>query len=118
MKEPRKLPFIPGKPAAEVESELRFHLEHRIQANIAAGMTPDEARQAAVERFGDVEGEESERNGEDGERREVLELIGVVRRLIERFGGRGAPACTPVDLEIRHPRQGAGDEDPDADADQ
>jgi len=56
MKEPRKLPFIPGKPAAEVESELRFHLEHRIQANIAAGMTPDEARQAAVERFGDVEG--------------------------------------------------------------
>jgi putative ABC transport system permease protein len=60
MKEPKKLPFIPGKPAAEVESELQFHLEHRIQANIAAGMTPDEARQAAVERFGDVEGVQEE----------------------------------------------------------
>jgi putative ABC transport system permease protein len=56
MKEPRRIPFIPGKPDAEVESELRFHLDERIQANIAAGMSPDDARKAAVERFGDVKG--------------------------------------------------------------
>ena len=56
MKEPRKLPFIPGSADSEVDSELRFHLEHRIQANIAAGMSPDEARRAAEERFGDVKG--------------------------------------------------------------
>ncbi len=56
MNEPRKLPYVPGKPDAEVDSELRFHLEQRIEANIAAGMSPDEARLAAVERFGDVEG--------------------------------------------------------------
>ena len=56
MKDPRKIPFIPGKPGAEVDSELRFHLEERIQANIAAGMNPDDARRAAVERFGDVAG--------------------------------------------------------------
>src|SRR5688572_1450464 len=55
MNEPRKLPYVPGKPDAEVDSELRFHLDERIQANIAAGMSPDEARRAAVERFGDVE---------------------------------------------------------------
>ena len=55
MKQPRKLPYVPGKPDAEVDSELRFHLEERIRANIAAGMSPDEARRAAVERFGDVE---------------------------------------------------------------
>jgi putative ABC transport system permease protein len=63
MKAPKKLPFIPGKPAAEVDSELRFHLEQRIQANIEAGMSPDEARRVAMERFGDVEGvrEECER---------------------------------------------------------
>ena len=54
MKEPRKLPYVPGKPGAEVDSELRFHLEERIRANIAAGMSPDEAQRAAVERFGDV----------------------------------------------------------------
>lgn len=56
MKEPRKLPFIPGRPEAEVDSELRFHLDQRIQANVAAGMSPEEARRAAEERFGNVEG--------------------------------------------------------------
>ena len=56
MKEPRKIPFVPGKPEKEVESELRFHLEARIQANLAAGMSPEEARAAAMERFGDVAG--------------------------------------------------------------
>jgi putative ABC transport system permease protein len=56
MKEPRKIPFVPGKPEKEVDSELRFHLEARIQANIAAGMSPEQARKAAMERFGDVDG--------------------------------------------------------------
>jgi putative ABC transport system permease protein len=56
MKEPRKIPFVPVPPKKEVDSELRFHLEERIKANIAAGMTPEEARHAAIERFGDVEG--------------------------------------------------------------
>jgi putative ABC transport system permease protein len=56
MKEPRKIPFVPSQPETEVDSELRFHLEARIQANIAAGMSPEQARQAAMERFGDVAG--------------------------------------------------------------
>src|SRR4051812_36226847 len=47
--------FVPKKPAAEVDSELAFHLEQRIQANIAKGMSPDAARRAALERFGDVD---------------------------------------------------------------
>src|SRR5687768_16689861 len=56
MKEPRKIPFVPVTPEKEVDSELRFHLEKRIQANIAAGMSPEQATQAAIERFGDVAG--------------------------------------------------------------
>ena len=56
MKEPRKILHVPGKADAEVDSELRFHLDERIRANIAAGMSPDEARRAALERFGDVDG--------------------------------------------------------------
>src|SRR5689334_18876722 len=56
MKEPKKLPYVPGKAQSEVDSELRFHLEERIQANIAAGMSPEQARLAAVERFGNVDG--------------------------------------------------------------
>ncbi len=47
---------VPPKPEAEVDDELRFHLEQRIQSYIASGMTPDAARRAALERFGDVKG--------------------------------------------------------------
>ena len=35
---------VPPKPEAEVDDELRFHLEQRIRAYIASGMTPDAAR--------------------------------------------------------------------------
>lgn len=37
----------------EVEAELRFHVQMRTDANIEAGMTPDEARLAARKSFGD-----------------------------------------------------------------
>jgi hypothetical protein len=45
----------PDEIAREVESELRFHIEMRTQANIAEGMTPDEAQRAARQSFGDFE---------------------------------------------------------------
>ena len=35
-----------------LDEELRFHLEARIQDNLRAGMTPEEARQDALRRFG------------------------------------------------------------------
>ena len=41
--------------AREVETELRFHIEMRTRANIEAGMTPDEARSAALQSFGDFD---------------------------------------------------------------
>ncbi|HEY7396638.1 MAG TPA: ABC transporter permease [Gemmatimonadaceae bacterium] len=47
--------FMPKKPAAEVDIELQFHLEQRIQANVARGMSPEAARLAALERFGNVD---------------------------------------------------------------
>ena len=39
----------------EIEQELLFHLEQSTMANIAAGMTPDEARRQAMIEFGGVE---------------------------------------------------------------
>ncbi|HEY4217119.1 MAG TPA: ABC transporter permease [Gemmatimonadaceae bacterium] len=48
--------FVPAKPEAEVDDELRFHLERRIQQFIDRGMSPDDARRAALERFGDMKG--------------------------------------------------------------
>ena len=45
----------PDEIADEVEEELRFHVQKRTQANIEEGMTPDEARVAAQQSFGDFE---------------------------------------------------------------
>ena len=39
----------------ELNRELRFHLEQEMEANLAAGMAPAEARLAAVRRLGGVE---------------------------------------------------------------
>ena len=39
----------------DLDSELRFHLEREIAANIAAGMSPSHAREAALREFGGVD---------------------------------------------------------------
>lgn len=51
----RDLRFVTPKPEAEVDDELRFHLEQRIKAYIASGMSPEDARRAALERFGNLQ---------------------------------------------------------------
>jgi len=38
----------------ELQDELRFHIDMLTNENIAAGMTPDESRDHALRRFGDV----------------------------------------------------------------
>lgn len=38
--------------AAQLDDELRFHLERQIAENLAAGMSPEEARHAALRLFG------------------------------------------------------------------
>jgi predicted permease len=43
-----------GQAESELEKELRFHLEQAIEANLAAGMAPEEARYAALRRLGGV----------------------------------------------------------------
>ena len=40
---------------ADMAEEMRLHLERRVQANLAAGMAPDEARYAAQRQFGGVD---------------------------------------------------------------
>ena len=39
----------------EMNDELRFHVERQIESNIAAGMSPDEARRRALVEFGGVQ---------------------------------------------------------------
>ncbi|HKF48842.1 MAG TPA: ABC transporter permease [Terracidiphilus sp.] len=44
--------FFAGKRRAEVDDELSFHVERQIEANVSAGMLPDEARRRAAVAFG------------------------------------------------------------------
>ena len=46
--------FVRPDVPADVDDELGFHLEMRIERNLALGMTPDDARREAITRFGDV----------------------------------------------------------------
>ncbi|HEX8454686.1 MAG TPA: ABC transporter permease [Longimicrobium sp.] len=57
----RRVPHpFKAEPQAEVNDELAFHLEERIREYTARGMTPEDARAAALERFGDLNGVRSE----------------------------------------------------------
>lgn len=61
MRWPRKLPlrfrslFHKREVDRELDDELRFHLDCQIAANMASGMSRDEARNAALRTFGGVE---------------------------------------------------------------
>ena len=77
----------------ELDEELRFHIEREIEQNVARGMSPEEARRAALVEFG----------GAERIREECRDVRGV--RLIEdllqdlRYGARGLlrqPAFTLV----------------------
>ncbi|HEY3988699.1 MAG TPA: ABC transporter permease [Acidobacteriaceae bacterium] len=47
--------FLSRRSSAALDAELRFHLDHAIDANLAAGMTPEEARRRACIDFGGLE---------------------------------------------------------------
>jgi putative ABC transport system permease protein len=47
--------FFKPKMEDELQAELQFHLEREIEENIVRGMTPEEARYAAIRSFGGVE---------------------------------------------------------------
>ena len=51
----RYLRFWSSDLRADLDDELRFHLESRIADGVAAGLTPEQARADALRRFGDVE---------------------------------------------------------------
>jgi predicted permease len=47
--------FLRPRMEDELQAELQFHLEREIEENIVRGMTPEEARYAAMRSFGGVE---------------------------------------------------------------
>ena len=47
--------FFPGRVLHDVDDELRFHIERQIAEHEKAGMSPDDARTAALRAFGGVQ---------------------------------------------------------------
>src|SRR5215470_17906062 len=60
--------FFRSKMEEELDEEVRFHLEREIEENIARGMSPEEARYAALRSFGGVERVKEESRDERGVR--------------------------------------------------
>jgi predicted permease len=60
--------FFKSRLEEELDEEVRFHLEREIEENIARGMSPEEARMAALRRFGGVERVKEESRDERGVR--------------------------------------------------
>lgn len=52
----RYLRFLRRDVQADIDDELHFHFDTRIQELVAQGMTPDAARLRAIEEFGDIAG--------------------------------------------------------------
>ena len=50
----RYLRFLRPNPAADLDDELRDHVDSTIEELVARGMTPENARAEAIRRFGDV----------------------------------------------------------------
>src|SRR5262245_20310891 len=57
----------------ELDDELRYHIERQVEHNIAAGMSPEEARRAAMVAFAGVEQRKEECR--DTWRRSVLDHL-------------------------------------------
>lgn len=60
--------LVRPRPAADVDDEVRLHLEYRRQEALRAGADPEHADALARERFGDVDGVVAELNAIDGSR--------------------------------------------------
>ena len=94
--------FRPHALDAEVSEELRFHLEREIQANIDAGMTPDQARRAAHVTTGNIPAvREASRAGRSGAVfHQAARDLKLGMRLVRKAPGFAASAALVVALGI------------------
>jgi putative ABC transport system permease protein len=87
---------------AEISEELRFHLTRQIEANVAAGMTPGEARRVAQMTLGSIEAVRAEsRAARPGALvHQIIRDVAFGTRLLRRAPGFSATAALIVALGV------------------
>ena len=86
----RYLRFARSNVRADVDEELAFHIDMRVEHNLALGMSPDDARRDAVDRFGELSAVRSALVEHDERRRARRERGEYLADLFQdlRFGAR------------------------------
>ncbi|MEP6491130.1 MAG: ABC transporter permease [bacterium] len=85
-----RLPFGRANIAREVDDELAFHLEMRVQRLVLLGMTPEAARAEALRQFGDVGSVRDDCVTMDEQRERAMQRVHVFEELQQNvvYAGR------------------------------
>src|ERR1051325_2580584 len=96
----RYLGFLGARPERDVDDELAFHVQARIEEYIEAGMNPDDAAAAALERLGNLTRYRGETLAIEHQQQRRRTMADITQSIIGdiRFGARHLRRNLPLTI--------------------